>query len=139
VSYRSINASFRKPTPSLSSGFLYCTTDTVLYRLCNWKVGRNSVVGIATRYWLDVPRIETPWGRDFFTHPDRPCVPSSLPHNGYRVSLPGVKRLGRGGKERVELSSAVLLACSRVNKYIIGDASLNKLSKVKVKQSHYRP
>jgi hypothetical protein len=28
-------------------------------------MGRGSVVGIATRYELDGPRIESRWGRDF--------------------------------------------------------------------------
>ena len=47
------------------------------------------------------------------SHPDRPWSPPSLLYNGYRVSFPGVKRLGRGVdhpppssarvKERVEL------------------------------------
>ena len=31
---------------------------------------RDSVVGIATRYWLDGPGIESRWGRDF-PHPSR--------------------------------------------------------------------
>jgi hypothetical protein len=29
------------------------------------KMGRDSVVGIATRYGLDGPGIESRWGRDF--------------------------------------------------------------------------
>jgi hypothetical protein len=74
-------------------------------------VGRDSSVGIATRYGLDGPGIESRWGRDF-PHPSR-WVPPSLLYNGYRVSFPGVKRPGRGVvhppsssagvKERVEL------------------------------------
>jgi len=49
----------------------------------------------------------------FRTRPDRLWGPPSLPYNGYRVFLPGVKRLGRGVdhpppssaevKERIEL------------------------------------
>ena len=52
-------------------------------------------------------------GEIFLTRPDRPWGPPSLLYNGYRVSLPGVKRQGRGVdhpppysaevKERVEL------------------------------------
>ena len=52
-------------------------------------------------------------GETFCTRPDRPWCPSSLLQNRYRVSLPGVKRPGRGVnhpppsnaevKERVEL------------------------------------
>ena len=37
----------------------------------NW--GRESVVGIATRYGLDGPGIESRWGRDF-PHPSRPAL-----------------------------------------------------------------
>jgi hypothetical protein len=43
------------------------------------KVGRDSVVGLATRYELDAPGIETRWGRDF-QHPSRPArVPTQPP------------------------------------------------------------
>jgi hypothetical protein len=65
-------------------------------------VGRDSVVGIATRYGLDGPGIESRWGRDF-----------SQPSGAHPASFPGVNRPGRGGdhptpssaraKERVEL------------------------------------
>jgi hypothetical protein len=71
--------------------------------------------GIATRYGLDGPGIESRWGGGdiFRTRPDRPWGPPSLLYNGYLVSFPGVKRPGRGVdhppsssaivKERVEL------------------------------------
>jgi hypothetical protein len=36
-------------------------------------VGRDSSVGIATRYGLDGPRVESSWGRDF-SHPSRPVL-----------------------------------------------------------------
>ena len=39
-------------------------------------VGRDSVVGIATRYELDGPGIESRWGRDFPTRPPIQWVPS---------------------------------------------------------------
>jgi len=77
-------------------------------------VGRESLVGIATRYELDGPRIEFRWGGEIFrTRPDRPWGPPSLLYNAYWVSFPGVKRPGHGVdhpppssvevKERVEL------------------------------------
>jgi hypothetical protein len=79
----------------------------------NTSISRDSSVGIATRYGLDSPGIESRWGRDFPSHPHQPWSPPSLLHNGYWVSFPGVKRLGRGVdhppsssarvKERVEL------------------------------------
>jgi hypothetical protein len=74
----------------------------------HWE-GRDSSVGIATRYGLDGPGI----GEIFRSRPDRPWGPPSLLYNGYRVTFPGVKRPGRGVdhppsssarvKERVEL------------------------------------
>jgi hypothetical protein len=60
-----------------------------------WKVydlneGRDSVVGIATRYGLDGPWIESHWGEIFSTCPDRNWAPPSLLYNGYLV-IPGGK------------------------------------------------
>jgi hypothetical protein len=52
--------------------------------------------GTATRYGLDGPGFETRWGDIFRTHPDRQGDPSSLLHNKYRVSIPGIKRSRRG-------------------------------------------
>ena len=57
-------------------------------------MGRNSPVGLATRYGLDGPGIETRWGEIFRIRPDRPCDPPSLIYNGYRVSLLGGKAVG---------------------------------------------
>jgi hypothetical protein len=76
-------------------------------------VGRDSVVGIATRYELDGPGIESRWGATF-------SAPVQTGFGAYRVSctmgtgsFPGVERPGRGVdhpppssaevKERVEL------------------------------------
>jgi hypothetical protein len=43
------------------------------------SVGRDSVAGIATRYRLDGPGIESRWQRDF-QHPSRPSLgPTQLP------------------------------------------------------------
>jgi hypothetical protein len=52
-------------------------------------VARDSVVGLATRYGLDGPGIESRWRRDLRTRPDRPWGHNHLLYNGYRV-LPGV-------------------------------------------------
>ena len=60
------------------------------------NVGRDSSVGIGTRYGMDGPGIESRWGRDFSSpvqtgpgaHPASCTVGT--------VSFPGVKRPGRG-------------------------------------------
>jgi hypothetical protein len=54
------------------------------------QVERDSSDGIATRYGLEGPGIETSRGEIFHTCPDRPWGPPSLLYNGYRV-LPGCK------------------------------------------------
>ena len=46
---------------------------------------RDSSVGIATRYGLEGPRIDSRWGEIFRTYPDRLRGPPSLLYNGYRV------------------------------------------------------
>ena len=77
-------------------------------------MGRYTSVGIATRYGLDDPGVETRWGGgDFFrTRSNRPWGPPSLLYNGYRV-FPGGKAAGADldhpspsnteVKERIEL------------------------------------
>jgi len=77
------------------------------YSTCS-SVGRDSSVGIATRYGLDGLGIESRWGRDF----PHLSSPPSLLYNGYRV-FPGGKAAGAccwpptpssaEVKERVEL------------------------------------
>jgi len=58
------------------------------------KVGRDSVVVIATRYGLEGPEIQSRCGRDF-PRLSRPALgPTSLLYKGYRV-FPGYKG-GRG-------------------------------------------
>ena len=75
---------------------------------------QDSVVSIATRYGLGGPGIKSLWRR-YFPHLSKAALgPRTLIHNGYRVSFPGVQRLGRGvhntpqssaevSKERIEL------------------------------------
>jgi hypothetical protein len=59
-------------------------------------VDRDSVVGVGTRYGLEVPGIESRWRRDF-PYPSRPALgPTQPPVQGHGVSFPGVKRPGRG-------------------------------------------
>jgi hypothetical protein len=56
-------------------------------------MGRDSSVGVATRYGLDGPVIESRWGEIFRTRPDQPWgLPSNL-YKGSRV-FPGGKAVG---------------------------------------------
>ena len=90
-----------RPRPSARSSLTPISQYTVcriLTKFVVWVVGRNSSVGIATRYGMDGPEIESGWvGKIFPTRPDRPWGPPSLLYNLYRVSFMGVKRAGRGG------------------------------------------
>ena len=71
--------------------------------------GPGSSVGIATDYGLDGPGIESRWGgARFSARPDRPCGPSSLLHNGYRV-FPGGKLRPGGAADLSPPSSAVVM------------------------------
>jgi hypothetical protein len=70
---------------------------------------RDSSVGIATRYGLKEPGIESRWGEIFRTYPDRLRDPSSLLYNGYRIFS--------GGKDgRAVLLTTHPLLVSRLRK-----------------------
>ena len=56
---------------------------------------RDSSVGIATRYGMDGPGIETLWKRDF-PHPPVGLGAHPASYTMGTESFPGVKRLGRG-------------------------------------------
>ena len=60
------------------------------------SAGRDSSVGIVTRYELDGRGSKPRGGEIFRTRPDRPWSPSILPYNGYRVLFQGVELTGRG-------------------------------------------
>ena len=100
-------------------------------------LGRDSSVGIATRYGLDGPGIESRLGGRDFPHPSRPALGPTQPPvqwipNGYRVFL-GCKAAGawcwpptpvyvpRSWKSRAIplLTLWASVACYRVNLYII--------------------
>ena len=66
-----------------------------LKHVCTLKLGRDSSVDIATRYWLDGLGIESRWVRDF-PHPlGTDLGPPSLLYNVYRVFPGGRERPGR--------------------------------------------
>jgi hypothetical protein len=103
-------------------------------------VGRDSIVGVATRYGLAVRGSNPVGGEIFCTCPDRPWGPRSLLYSGYRVSFPGVKQPGRGVdhtppssavvKERVDLYLCSLSGSSwpvlgRTLPYVVYIAHLN--------------
>ena len=81
---------------------LSLTTLVIVSSLCYLKcssyftvnVGRDSSVGIATRYGLDGPGIESRWGRDF-PYPSRPALGPTQPPVQWVLSLfPGGKAAG---------------------------------------------
>jgi hypothetical protein len=75
---------------------------------------RYGSVGIATRYGMNGLGDRIPGeGEIFRSHPHRPLGPPSLLYNGYRVSLPGVKRPGRGA----DYSPPLVLRLRKENSY----------------------
>ena len=69
---------------------------TALYFYINTfrsTVDRDSSVGIATRYGLDGPGIESRWGRDF-PHPSRPSLGPTQPPVQWVPRLPRGKAAG---------------------------------------------
>ena len=61
-------------------------SDPLLERTLIRRVGRDNSVGIATRYGLNGPGIQSRWwGEIFRTRPDLPWGPLRLLYNGYRV------------------------------------------------------
>jgi len=126
--YIRINANEVVQRTAQKFGNINTTINYTFSILSYLKVGRDSSIGIATRYGLDGPGTESRWGGEICrTRPDRPWDPPSLLHNGYRV-FTGVKRPGRDVdqpppstevKERVEIYLYsplwAFVACFRVN------------------------
>ena len=68
------------------------------------NVGRVCVDGTVTCYGLVAPGIRSRWRQISRTRPDRPCGPSTLLYNRYRV-IPGGEVAG-AGVDHPPLSSA---------------------------------
>jgi hypothetical protein len=69
------------------------------------KVGRDNSAGIATRYGLDVPGVESRWGARFWTPVQTGPGAHPVSFTVGTGSFPGVKRPGRG-LDHPPLSSA---------------------------------
>ena len=68
-----------RPTTKLEDLPLLAATACSIYsQLPSVSVGRDSAVGIATRYGLDGPGIESWWGQDF-PEPFRPALGTTQP------------------------------------------------------------
>ena len=92
--------SIRENTHLLSTIFVRkCYRNELInFTISNVFVGRDSAVGIATRYSLDGPVIESQWGgRDFLTRPHRPRGHSA-------VCKTGTRSLGGGSIREVVLT-----------------------------------
>jgi len=86
---------------------------------------RDSWVGIATRYGLDGPGIESPPGEGgeiFRTRPDRPWGPPSPSYTMGTGSFPVVKRPGRGVDHPPPSSAEVI---ERVELYLYSPSGLS--------------
>ena len=78
--------------------FAFILCENIYHLLSTVHMGRDSSVGIATRYGLDSPGIESRWRRDF-PHPSRPALGLKRPERGVDHPPPPKRR----GHERVEL------------------------------------
>jgi hypothetical protein len=81
-------------------------------------VGRDSEVGIATRYGLDGPGIESQWWQDF-PHPSRAALGPTQPPIQW---VPGVKQPGRDVDHLPPTSAEVK---ERVEQYLYSPSGLS--------------
>ena len=91
------------------------------------RIGRDSSVGIAIRYGLDGPGIESLWGPGFPhasrqalgpTQPPVQWAPALFPGGGWSVALtthPHIRRSWRKSRATPVLALWAFVACSKVN------------------------
>ena len=72
------SAKWIHPSPWRNHNHHHLASRTYFHRLYKLRVGRDRSVGIATRYWLDGPGIESCWGRDLL-HLSRPVLGPTQP------------------------------------------------------------
>ena len=113
--------------PQHPLGYSTAVSTYAMSFVLKFTVGRDTAVGIATRYGLGRQGIESRCGGEIFrTRPDRPWGPPSLLYNGYQVfhdgKAAGAWRLpptqsSAEVKERVQLSTPLwaFVACYTVN------------------------
>jgi hypothetical protein len=100
--HREVEANFR--------ALLTSPAQSVLRLATGWKVQGSNPGG----------------GEIFRTRPDRTWGPPSLPYNGYGVSLPGVKRPGRGVDHPPPSSAEIT---ERIELYLYSAMGLRGLSR----------
>jgi len=97
-----LNIHFSYPLPIYDQVFQMVSPAFLVRRInfySDGSVGRDSSVGIATRYGLDDPEIESPWGGGGARYSAPVQTGPGVHPASYRKgtgSLPVVKRLGRG-------------------------------------------
>jgi len=102
---------YRLHVPVVQNSGTFMFVRFILFSI--WTVDRDSSVGIATRYWVVGPGIESRWGRNF-PQPSRPVLGFTQPPIQWETGLfSGVKAAGLWNwppttsiaevKERVEL------------------------------------
>ena len=64
--------------PGIRPAGITCGQRAVRQFILYYVAGRNSLVGIVTRYGLDGPGIESRWGRGF-PHPSTPALGTTQP------------------------------------------------------------
>ena len=93
VSVRSHRYKMVYYVPTVTKCHIFCSSVlNVFGQPCQHLHGPGSSVGVATRYGLDGPGIESRWGRDFL-YPSRPALGPSQPPIHW---VPGLSRVQSG-------------------------------------------